>query len=92
MSQDEWEQVLEDYRREQELEGFRPRTIAGRLWVAGRFVHWCREREVLSPIRSYEGPYRSLERSSNHPLHSVLSHAKLSGCLAHGVKAVDRDD
>jgi integrase/recombinase XerD len=49
MSQNGWEEVLSEYRRELELEGFRNRTIEGRLWVAGKFVAWCREREIGSP-------------------------------------------
>lgn len=43
MNADGWTALLEGYRRELELEGFRPRTVAGRLWLAGRFVAWCRE-------------------------------------------------
>lgn len=49
MTNDEWEVTLEEYRRELELEGYRPRTVDGRIWVAGKCVDWCREREILSP-------------------------------------------
>jgi integrase/recombinase XerD len=49
MSTDGWRATLESYRRELELEGFRPRTVGGRLWLAEKFAAWCREAGILSP-------------------------------------------
>jgi integrase/recombinase XerD len=49
MNADEWDAHRAEYRREMELEGYRSRTVQGRLWLAEKFVLWCREREILSP-------------------------------------------
>lgn len=49
MTDPDWKTALEGYRRDLELEGFRARTVEGRLWVAGKLAAWCRDRGVLSP-------------------------------------------
>ncbi len=41
MTQAHWETCLTEYRRDLELEGFRARTIAGRMWVVTKFAAWC---------------------------------------------------
>jgi integrase/recombinase XerD len=45
----DWKSALEGYRRDLELEGFRARTVEGRMWLVGKLAAWCREAGILSP-------------------------------------------
>jgi integrase/recombinase XerD len=45
-----WEARLREYRRDLELDGYRPRTVAGRLWTLGRFADWCGPRPLTAAL------------------------------------------
>jgi len=46
----DWTAWLVRYRAHLELEGLAERTIQGRTWLLGKFVGWCQDLGVATPM------------------------------------------